>query len=232
MTFRVAALSLIVVACGCKYQYLPQRAAPAQLAPALDPPTSPPPTDHGRVYIDVEDGTATVGRISKIEQKEELRAGANVIMVGTIPVVTPTTVKVDVESRSVDVLCTTPCWIDLPLGKSHLLSITGLRRKQTDIIPLAPKQQPFAYRHALGRHDELDIGKRLPAALVLGLGVGFLVTLPILVVADASAPLLIGWGAVAGAGTVIGSIMIYGTRAVQQDGAGVSYALPPVTATH
>lgn len=233
MTSRVGVVALAVVACvGCKYQQLPQRAAPAQIAPAIDPPTSPPPTDSGGIYVDVEDGTSTVARITKIEQEEQIRPSASVIMMGTVPVVVPTTVTVDVEKRSADVLCTTPCWIDLPLGKSHLISITGLHRKQSDIVSLAPKQQPSAYRHALGRHDQLDVGKRLPAALVLGLGVGFLVTLPLLALADPGTGVLLGWGIGGAAATVLGGFMVYNSRAIQQDGAGVSYALPPATATH
>ena len=232
MMRRVAVIVVAALGCGCVYKDLPRRAAPAQLAPALDPPTSAPKPDHGRIYVDVEDGTATVGRITKIEQREELRAGASVSMIGGIAMVTPTTVKVDVESRSVDVLCTTPCWIDLPLGTSHLLSITGLRRRHTDIVPIAPKQQSFAYRHALGRNDDIDLGKRIRAALVLGLGVGLVVTLPLVALIEPGAPLLIGWGVGGGAAIGLGSWMLLGARASRQEGAGVSYALPPVTATH
>lgn len=221
------ALGLLV---GCSpYRTLPPREPPAQIAPTVEPPTSSPPPDHGRIYVDVADGVGTVGRITKIEQREELRTGASVSMIGNAAVVTPTTVKVDVESRSVDVLCTTPCWIDLPLGQSHLLSITGLRHKQTDIVPLAPRREPFAYRHALGRRDEVDLGARVRASLVLGLGVGLLVTLPLIAVLDPGVPLLVGWGAVGGAGVVIGGFLVQGSRADQQDGAGVSYALPPAT---
>lgn len=205
------------------YKRIPPRAAPAQVAPAIDPPAAPPAPDSGRIYIDVDGAVATIGRVTKIEQKEETRGG--VTMIGNIAV--PTTVTVDVEERTMDVLCTTPCWFDLPFGKSHLISITGLGSRQSDIISLSAKSDPWAYRHALSRHDKPDVGKRLPGALLFGLGLGLVVTTPLLALIVDSPVILIGYGGGGVAAGALGLLLLRNARAIQQDGAGVSYALPP-----
>ncbi len=223
----VVVLAVVAIGCNAKFKQLPQRSPPAQLAPALDPPTSPPPADHGRIYVDVEDGNSTVGRVTKIEQKEEIRQSASVTMIGTIPIVVPTTVAVDVEHRSIDLLCTSPCWIDLPLGKTHMLAITRVGGRHTDLISLAAKHEPFAYRHGLGtKEDDRSIGSAIGPAIVVAFGVTALVTLPLLALGIDNTPVLLGIG-IGGAIAATGGIYwLMATRPVHQDGAGVSYALP------
>lgn len=228
---RVGVVVLAVVAIGCnaKFKQLPQRSPPAQLAPALDPPTSPPPADHGRIYIDVEDGSSTVGRVTKIEQKQEIRNSASIRMMGTIPIVVPTTVAVDVENRSIDLLCTSPCWIDLPLGKTHMLALTRIGGSHTDLVSLAAKHEPFAYRHGLGTMEARTAGSVLAPALMIGFGGAALLTLPLLALGIDSAAVLVGIGLGGAALTAGGITWLMATRPVHQDGAGISYALPPAT---
>ena len=170
------------------------------------------------------DGPSLVGEITSIEETQIEVPRWDTIRVGyaVVPVYTGTRTA-DAQRRTVRPLCSTPCFIDLPIG-DHLIQLRGTGRSESDVVSLRVTESITAYRHALGRNDGPQPVKVLPSALTLGSGLGLAVTAPLAYVAEfkTAGVVMLGTGVVL---TIIGWRWFQRVRPAQQQGAGSAWQL-------
>ena len=149
MTVRSALILqvLALTAAGCIHA-LPPRATPGPVVPP--PATLPLAPGLGRIYVDVVDGPVRVRVVKPIT-------------------VTETVNDEQFESEELEdqATCTSPCVLDLPLGK-HLLAFPVRGAGGVDLARVTASPSPTVYRRALGWRQKGG------AAFVLGvLGASF-----------------------------------------------------------
>lgn len=217
-------IALVALACACGPKELAPRTPPQRAEPTIPAPKTPPPEGSGRLYIDVVDGPALIGQITSIEeiQIEVPRWDTTRVGYAVIPVYAGTE-QADAQRRTVKPLCSSPCFIDLPIG-DHLIQIRGNRRSDSDVVSLRVTESITAYRHALGRNDKVVPAKALPVALVLGTGIGLTVASPLAYVADfkTAGLVMLGSGALL---TILGWQWFQRVRPTKQQGTGSAWQL-------
>jgi hypothetical protein len=184
---------------GCMTAHvLPPRAAPAAVMPAISLPSEQPPVQHGRVVIDVADGSMDV-----VAQRSEPFAGAASSAAG------------------VGALCRTPCVRDLPVGHYDLF-FSGLQDDDSrgDRAPLDVRAGGLnVLLRAPGKYETPRAFQPGPFALMAGglaVGLSGAVAGPA-IGGDGGAALALT-ALVASLGMIVAGLVIYDYRAEQQDG--------------
>ena len=151
------AVALLILE-GCTTYAAPPR-DPPHVAPTIsDMPSSPPAEGMGRLTVDVDGGPAKVARVISEE-------------VGDPHMSTQGGGAQAFTHRKTELLCITPCAMDLRIG-AHTLVFTstsdGFRTGSGDVIV---SSQPSIVRHALGREKPAS-GKYMSGVLLTALGAG------------------------------------------------------------
>ena len=208
----LAVLMLSLLAGGCMH-LVPPPEVPEAYAPELA--EAPPIAEgRGRVVVDVEDGPTEV---LTVERQRWILGGGNHTL--------------SFRTTSTEVLCMSPCIVDLPFGRYALgfrsrgpsprLEVTGV-----DVGPV-----PTVFRHALGSYQSAGAGKPLGiVGIVLG-GMSFItgvVLLPVGLGTDGDGVALAGGVTLAAGGllTTLGIVAIAISPSIRQPGASIQFALP------
>lgn len=132
---------------ACSMDKLPPPAAPPKVVPVVpDIPEQPPADGIGRVLIDTDGEPAKVARVveSGPVRQQELRVQRG-LPVQTYPV----------TQRKTELLCITPCAVDLKTG-AHTLQLTSTRApERTSTADVAVPRGTTVVRHALGSERRL-----------------------------------------------------------------------------
>ncbi len=191
---------------------------------ALPPPPTPGPVDvprvaapvapgYGRVYVDVVDGPTEV-RVVK-------------------PVTVDTTLNDEVftnEMLEVQALCTTPCALDLALGR-HTLAFPMRGAGGDDLVDVSASPNPTVYRRALGLRRSGGAGFVLGVLGATFGGMSFTTgaaLLPVGLAKDSHGITLAG-EITLGAGALLTALGVWAIAdhpLLEQAGAGAQYALP------
>lgn len=201
---------LALVAAGCIH-VLPPRATPGPVAP---PPSALPLAPGlGRVYVDVVDGPTYVRVVKPIT-------------------VTETVNDEEFETEELEDLtaCTSPCVLDLPLGK-HLLAFPVRGAGGVDVARVIASPSPTIYRRALGWRQAGSAGFVLGVLGASFGGTSFVTGAALLPVglAKDSHGLALAGGITLGVGallTAVGIWAIANNPLMEQAGAGAQYGLP------
>jgi hypothetical protein len=210
MSRSAAAIAIVLATTACIHE-LPPVATPGLAAPPLsDAPVAP---GRGRVYVDVVDGPTDVQVVKPITVSEELNGET-----------------FQSETLEVQAACTTPCFLDLPLGR-HLLDFPIRGSGGDDVVHVTASPSPTVYRRALGWRQSGGAGFAL-GVVGTSLGGTSLVTgaalLPVGLAQDSHGV------TVAGAITLAVGALITGAGIwalmnhplAEQAGAGAQYDLP------
>jgi hypothetical protein len=201
---------LALGAAGCIHE-LPPVATPGPAAPPLS--AAPVPPGSGRVYLDVVDGPTEVQVVRPIKGQEELNGET-----------------FETETLEVQAACTTPCALDLPLGR-HLLNFPVRGAGGEDVVRVIASPSPILYRRGLGWRRPGGTGFAL-GVLGASLGGTSFVTgaalLPVGLARDSHGVTLagvitLGVGALL---TAAGIWAIIDHPLMEQAGAGAQYELP------
>jgi hypothetical protein len=212
MTVRSALIVLVLAlpSAGCIHA-LPPRETPGPVDP---PPASfPPAPGLGRVYVDVVDGPIRVRVVKPVTVTETLNDE-----------------QFETEELEDQAACTSPCVLDLPLGK-HLLAFPVRGAGGVDLASVTASSSPTVYRRALGWRQSGGAGFVLG---VLGASFGGVsavtgaALLPTGLAKDSHGLTLAG-GITLGVGallTAAGIWAIVDHPLAEQAGAGAQYGLP------
>lgn len=155
---------------GCLAHH-PPPAEPEPIVPRVDTPDAPPPEGAGRIAVDVAGERAKVARVVetvKPSQPYVFRGSAS-------PYMAFSGSSVIGEQRRTELLCVTPCILDLRRG-AHTLVFTSLRdESRTSSADVVVSAEPSAVRHALGRSR--GFSGQYVGGLALALGGGGLTTM-------------------------------------------------------
>jgi len=202
--------ALALTAAGCIHE-LPPVATPGPAAPPLS--AAPVPPGRGRVYLDVVDGPTEVQVVKPIKGQEELNGET-----------------FETETLEVQTACTTPCVLDLPLGR-HLLNFPVRGAGGEDVVRVTASPSPTLYRRGLGWR------RRGGAGFVLGVlgaslgGTSFVTgaaLLPVGLARDSHGVTVAG-AITLGVGTLLTAAGIWAIidhPLMEQAGAGAQYELP------
>jgi hypothetical protein len=128
------------------------------------------------------------------------------------------------------VLCTTPCWQDLPVGSYELyLASTDPSIDRGDVDRLQVSSGINYYLRAPGKYETPRQGRMMGAGVVMGLGFAVLGVAPVSMMLDdrGVAAATIGISALVGLSLVIvGAILANRARAEQQQGATTFWVEP------
>ena len=212
MTVRSALILqvLALTAAGC-IQALPPRATPGPVVPP--PATAPLAAGLGRLYVDVVDGPTQVRVVRPIAVTETVNDQ-----------------EIETEELEDQAICTSPCVLDLPLGR-HLLAFPVRGAGGVDLARVIVSPSPTVYRRALGWRE------RGGAGFVLGVlgasfgGASFVTGAALLPtgLAKDNHGLAFAGGITLGAGallTAAGILAIANHPFAEQAGAGAQYGVP------
>ncbi len=208
MTLRFALLALTA---GCIHT-IPPVATPG---PA-EPPRAPGPIAPGRgwVFVDVVDGPTEVSVVTPVDNS-----------VGEDDLVWLETEPLETQSR-----CTSPCVLNLPLGR-HVLAFPKRGSGSVELAHVIASPSPTVYRHALGLRTRGSAGFVLGVLSAIFGGASFATgaaLLPIGLAKDSHGMTVAG-GITVGAGallTAVGIWAIANNPSTEQAGAGAQYGLP------
>jgi hypothetical protein len=199
-----------LTAAGC-FHVLPPRATPGPVDPP--PATFAPAPGLGRIYVDVVDGPVQVRVVQPIT-------------------VTETVNDEQFESEELEdqATCTSPCVLDLPLGK-HLLAFPVRGVGGVDVASVIASPSPTVYRRALGYRQQGGAGFALGVLAASFGGVSFVTgaaLLPTGLATDhhgltVAGEITLGVGALL---TAVGIWAIANHPLAEQAGAGAQYGLP------
>ena len=195
----------LLVACAGEPRRLEPRQAPPRVMPQVSMPTTPLPARHGRVVLEATDGPMRV--TAKYDPSFVPPGGA-------------------VEKGRSGELCTTPCVVDLPVGKYRLfLSATeNVAASSGDADDLLVGEGLQIYRRAPGRYSTPSpIDQVGPVAVLVAATAALTIGGVLLADEDTRAP---GIGLVLGGvvGGTLGAVWGYDkSRAKQQDGATTTF---------
>lgn len=149
--------------CGLGVVTEPPPRLPEQREPFLeDGPTAPPASGHGRVIIDADGETAKVSRVTEVQNHGgERRAKLD----GTTSLAPP---------RSEELLCITPCAIDLRQGAHTFLFTSTEDPRRSSTTDVAVSSRTTVVRHAIGKEGHVT-GGYVGGAMLLLLGGGITV---------------------------------------------------------
>ena len=179
MRRSVLVLSVGLFVAGCGMQEPPPR-TPALLRPAVDDPSATPtPAGRGRIVLDAVDDRAQVARVISTTRIEPSTTTWTRKSAWPLPVAVQT-----------ELLCVTPCTVDLPLGAHELVfSSSGDDRNASRAVVTVSGGRPIVVRHALGYDHPFSTGYLLGAvSLVAGIGLSVMGAL-VLSLAAFSSPL-------------------------------------------
>lgn len=162
-SLHMIALLAGAVTGGCGVLDVPPPRTPSLEAPPVDDPRSTPvPNARGRVVLDAVDEHA---QVSRVVSRTEPVPGSYVMTWGHHSVVMGATVQKEL-------LCVTPCTLDLPLGLHELVfSSSGEERNASGAFVTVSGGKPMVVRHAIG-YDRPYSGAYMGGAISLALGVG------------------------------------------------------------
>lgn len=202
---------LALTAAGCIHE-LPPRATPGPVVPP--PSTYPLAAGLGRVYIDVVDGPIQVRVVKRITVSETVDGE-----------------QVESEELEDQATCISPCFLDLPVGKQHLLAFPVRGAGGVDLVSVIASPRPLLYRRALGWR------KAGSAGFVLGVvgasfgGVSFVTGAALLPtgLATGSHGITLAGGITLGVGALLAAAGIWAMAdnpLMEQAGAGAQYGVP------
>lgn len=157
----VLVLGLVLFAAGCGVQE-PAPRTPSLVSPAVqDPGATSTPAGRGRVVLDAVEDHAQVARVISTTRIEP--AGSTWTRKNAWPL--PVAVQTEL-------LCVTPCTVDLPLGAHELVfSSPADERNVSRAVVTVSGGPPMVVRHALGYDRPFSSGYVLGAVgLVAGIG--------------------------------------------------------------
>jgi len=195
-------LGAVLTACGAT-EVLPPRTAPPRTMPVVTFPADPPGAGEGRLVIDSVDGPTPVTAQS-LERFEG--AASRPAPVGT--------------------LCTTPCVVDLPLGRYRLL-LAGPSDDpgRDDVVEVEVGEGVSVIRRAPGKHEVSESTPTVPILLVVGGVAGLGAGAAVIGSGDGTAGgLLLGGGAA----LTIGGAVTWPSGATEQEGASTYWNVPPL----
>jgi hypothetical protein len=129
---------------GCIGQ-LPPPPTPAKIAPAIaDPPTAPPGEGHGRVVLDAVGEEANVSRVTET------------IVPPYVGAPTLNTDRRAPPSRSQELLCVTPCIVDIRQGAHTFVFTAKDDPTRTSDAEVVVTSKVTNVRHAIGREYRLN----------------------------------------------------------------------------
>ena len=206
LTLQVLALT----AAGCIHA-LPPRATPGPVVPP--PETSPLPSGFGRLYVDVVDGPVRVRVVKPITVTETVNDE-----------------QFETEELEDQAACTSPCVLDLPVGK-HLLAFPVRGAGGVDLVRVTASPSPTVYRRALGWRQRGGAGFALGVLGASFGGVSFVTGAALLPtgLAKDNHGLTVAGGITLGVGallTAAGIWAITNNPLMEQAGAGAQYGLP------
>lgn len=202
---------LALTAAGCVHT-LPPVATPG---PVDTPSTGGPvPDGRGRIYVDVVDGPTEVQVVKHVESTVQLDDDSDM----------------EVETLDVQSTCTSPCTLDLPLGR-NLLAFPKRGSGGVDLAHVIAAPTPTVYRRALGFRQRGGAGYILGVLGVAFGGASFVTGAALLPVglAEGSHGLTLGGGITLGAGAILTAVSIWAIMknpSTEQAGAGAQYGLP------
>ena len=131
--------TLVLTAAGCIHEF-PPPATPGPAAPPLAGGAVPP--GYGRVYVDVVDGPTQVQVVKPVTVTEQLNDSGQ---------------EMETEELEVLSVCTSPCVLDLKLGR-HTLAFPMRGAGGVDLVRVFASPSPTVYRRALGWRQKGGVG--------------------------------------------------------------------------
>ncbi len=201
--FRIVfALALGAQACAGEPRVLPPRTPPPRKMPYVNVPRERPQEGYGRVVLDAIDGPMQV----TVEHDPSFKLSS----------------EARLPSRTGE-LCTTPCVVDLPVGRYrlYLFDTTGEQRGDQD--DLRVQSGLNVYRRAVGKYVTPSAGDRIAPTIVLVIAAGLAVAGVAFAVEEEEIAAIgfLGSGVALGIG---GGIWAYqASRAIEQQGATTYY---------
>ncbi|HEY1558517.1 MAG TPA: hypothetical protein VGF94_27025 [Kofleriaceae bacterium] len=198
-----------LAAAGCVHMLpLVQTPGPVDPPPSADPV----PSGQGRVYVDVVDGPTQIQVVKSVEGTDQVND-----------------MQFETETLEVQSACTTPCVLDLPLGR-HLLAFPERGSGGVDLASVIASPTPTVYRRALGFRQRGGAGFVLGLLGVIFGGSSFATGAALLPVglADGSHDTRLAGAITLGAGAVLTAAGIWAilhNPATEQAGAGAQYGL-------
>jgi hypothetical protein len=212
MTARSALILhvLALTAAGCIH-VLPPRATPGPVVPP--PATFPSAPGLGRIYVDVVDGPTHVRVVKPITVTETVNDE-----------------QFETEELEDEAACTSPCALDLPLGR-HLLAFPVRGAGGVDLARVIASPTPTLYRRALGWRQAGSAGFVLGVVGAAFGGASFVTGAALLPVglAKDSHGLTLAGGITLGVGALLTAAGIWAVAnnpLMEQAGAGAQYGLP------
>ena len=201
---------LALATAGCFHE-LPPRATPGPVVPPAA--TLPPAPGLGRIYVDVVDGPVQVRVVKPIR-------------------VTETVNDQQFESEELEdqATCTSPCVLDLQLGK-HLLAFPVRGAGGVDVASVIASRSPTVYRLALSWRQRGDAGFILGVLGASFGGASFITGAALLPtgLAKDDHGLTLAGGITLGVGALLTAVGIWAIAnhpLAEQAGAGAQYGLP------
>ena len=202
--------ALALTAAGCIHT-LPPVATPGPAAPQRGGLPGPP--GYGRIYVDVVDGPADVRVVKRITVNEEVNDQ-----------------EIETETLEVQSVCTSPCVLDLKLGR-HTLAFPMRGSGGVELASVIASPSPSVYRRALGWRRSGGAGFALGVLGATFGGSSFATGAALLPVGLATdrhgltlaGEITLGIGALL---TAAGIWAIANNPLMEQPGAGAQYVLP------
>jgi hypothetical protein len=202
--------ALALAAAGCIHA-LPPVATPGPAAPPrASAPVAP---GYGRIYVDVVDGPTNVRVVKRVTVNEEVNDQ-----------------EIETETLEVETACTSPCVLDLKLGR-HTLAFPMRGSGGVDLARVIASPSPSVYRRALGWRRSGGAGFALGVLGASFGGTSFVTGAALLPVGLAkdrhgltlAGEITLGIGALL---TAAGIWAIANNPLMEQAGAGAQYVLP------
>jgi len=202
--------ALALTAAGCIHAFPPVATPGPTAPPRAGAPARP---GYGRIYVDVVDGPTEVRVVKPVTVSEEVNDQ-----------------EIETETLEVQSVCTSPCVLDLKLGR-HTLAFPMRGSGGVDLASVIASPSPSVYRRALGWRQSGGAGFVLGVLGATFGGSSFVTGAALLPVGLANdkhgltlaGEITLGIGALL---TAAGIWAIANNPLMEQAGAGAQYALP------